>query len=119
MTDYSPQYLPSKAITCVTSATVIGGQTLVVSGNGTVGPAGAAAANFIGVAGHDAASGTEVLVFGRGTVHVSTASGGITAGARVDTGAAGTVATASSALTNIGIAMTTAADTASVTWMEI
>jgi hypothetical protein len=119
MSDYSPQFLPGKAITSVASATIVGGQTLVVSGNGTVGPAGAAAANFIGVAGNDAASGAEVLVFGRGTVHVSTASGGITAGARVDTGAAGTVATAASALTNIGVALTTAADTASVTWMEI
>lgn len=119
MSDYSPQFLPSKSITCVTSAIVVAGQTLVVTGNGTVGPAGASAANFIGVAGADAASGVEVLVFGRGTVHVSTASGAITAGARVDTGAAGTVASASAALTNVGIALTTAADTASVTWMEI
>jgi hypothetical protein len=119
MTDYSPQFLPGKAITSVASATIVGGQTLIVSGNGTVGPAGAAAANFIGVAGHDAASGADVLVFARGTTHVSTASGAITAGARVDTGAAGTIATASSALTNVGIALTTAADTAAVTWMEI
>ena len=116
---YEPKFLYGDVITGVASATITGGQTLIVSATGTVGPAGAAAANFIGVAAHDAISGASLAFFPRGKVHVSTASGSITAGARVDTGAAGTIASASSALTNVGIALTTAADAVSVEWMEI
>ena len=59
-----------------------------------------------------------VLVLPRGKIHISTASGAITAGARVDSGAAGTVASGTSALTNIGVALTTAIDTGPVEWME-
>lgn len=116
---YEPKYLYSDVVTGTASATITGGQLLIVSGNGTVGPAGAAGTNVVGVAAFDAVSTDRVSYFPRGKVHVSTASGAITAGARVDAGAAGTVASASSALTNIGIALTTAADTASVEWMEI
>lgn len=115
---YEPKFLYGDTITCTTSATVTGGQVLVVSGNGTVGPAGADSNAVIGVAAHDAASGAMVAVFPRGKVHISTASGGITAAARLNSGAAGTVASASAAVANIGIAMTTAADTAAVVWME-
>jgi hypothetical protein len=116
---YEPKYLYSDVVTGTASATITGGQLLVVSGNGTVGPAGASGPAVIGVAAFDAASGDRVSYFPRGKVHVSTASGAITAAARVDAGAAGTVASASAALTNIGIALTTAADTALVEWMEI
>jgi hypothetical protein len=84
-------------------------QTLVVSGNGTLGPAGATAANVVGVAAMDAATATGFSFFPRGKVHVSVASGAITAGARVDSGAAGTVASGTASLTNIGVALTTAA----------
>lgn len=115
---YEPKFLYGDQITATTSAAVTGGQVLAVSGNGTVGPAGVASAAVVGVAAFDAASGARVSYFPRGKVHVSTASGAITAGARVDGGAAGTVATAASALTNIGVALTTAADAASVEWME-
>lgn len=116
---YEPKFLYGDQITATTSAAVTGGQVLIVSGNGTVGPATAASAAVVGVAAHDAASGARVSYFPRGKVHVSTASGGITAAARVDAGAAGTVASASNADTNIGVALTTALDTALVEWMEI
>ncbi len=118
MTDYAPLYMPGDVITGVASATITAGQTLVVSGNGTVGPAGADSNAFVGVAATAAASGAYVTYHGRGQVHISTASGGITAAARLNTGAAGTVASAAAGVGNIGIAMTTAADTATVTYME-
>ncbi len=118
MSAYEPKFLYSDTITGTTSATVTGGQVLIVSGNGTVGPATADSNAVVGVAAHDAASGALVTYFPRGKVHVSTASGGITAAARVNAGAAGTVASASAAVGNIGIALTTALDTALVEWME-
>lgn len=119
MADYSPLFMPGDVITSTASATIVGGQVLIVSGNGTVGPATAASAAVVGVAATGAASGALVPFYGRGQVHVTTASGGITAGARVDAGAAGTVASAAAHVANIGVAMTTALDTALVTWMEI
>lgn len=128
-TSYEPKFLYGDTITGVASATITAGQTLVVSATGTVGPAGAGAANFVGVAAVDAASGASFAFFPRGKVHISVASGGITAGAQLATGAAGTVASlaaAAAALTAdvnaarsvIGVALTTAADTANVEWME-
>ncbi|WP_433731023.1 capsid cement protein [Actinoplanes sp. CA-051413] len=116
---YEPQFLYGDVITGTASATIVGGQILIVSGNGTVGPATATSPAVIGVAAYDAANGEDVSYFPRGKVHISTASGAITAAARVDSGAAGTVASGAASVNNIGIALTTAADTALVTWMEI
>ena len=116
---YEPKYLYSDVITGTASATITGGQVLAVSGNGTVGPAGAASNAVIGVAAFDAVSGDRVSYFPRGKVHISTAAGAITAADRVNSAAAGAVATAAAAVANIGVALTTAADTASVEWMEI
>jgi hypothetical protein len=115
---YEPKFLYGDETTGTFSATTTGGQTLVVTGNGTLGPAGATAANFVGVAANDVAANDRGAFFPRGKIHVSTASGAITAGARVDSGAAGTVASGTSALTNIGVALTTAIDTGPVEWME-
>lgn len=120
MTAYEPKFLYTDAVTGTASATITGGQALVVTGNGTVGPAGATSAAFVGVAAFDAVTGDRVTYFPRGKVHITTAAGAITAAARVDTGSvAGTVASGASSVTNIGIALTTAADTALVEWMEI
>jgi len=129
MADYLPVYIPAHTITATTSAAVTGGQTLAVSGDGTVGPAGATSASYIGVAGHDAASGARVTVYARGMVHETTASGNITAGAQVVAGAAGTVTALAAAVATIdetdvndaraviGVALTTATDTNKVRWM--
>ena len=116
---YEPKFLYSDAVSATFSATTTGGQVLAVTGNGTVGPAGADSNAVIGVAAHDVAANDRGTYFPRGKVHVSTASGAITAAARINSGAAGTVASASAAVANIGVALTTAADTALVEWMEI
>lgn len=116
---YEPKFLYGDQITGTVSANVTGGQSLIVTGNGTLGPSTAASPACVGVAGNDAVSGSRVSYFPRGKVHISTASGAITAGARVDAGAAGAVLSGVASVNNIGIALTTAADTAPVEWMEI
>ena len=121
MADYAPIHLYADQITGVTSAAVTGGQTLVVSGDGTVGPAGADAANFIGVAAQDAASGANVSYCPRGKVHRSTAASGgngVVAGASVFTAASGTVDDTGTAANKIGVFLTTAAAGAAAEWME-
>lgn len=115
---YEPKWLYGDTITGTASATIVGGQVVVVSGNGTIGPAGADSNAVVGVAADNIASGAKGAYFPRGKVHISTASGGITAAARVNSGAAGTVASAAAGVGNIGIALTTALDTAAVEWME-
>ncbi len=116
---YEPKYLYVDTVTGTASATITGGQVVVVSGNGTLGPAGADSNAVVGVAAQDAAANADFTYFPRGKIHVSTASGGITAAARVNSGAAGTVAAAAAGVGSIGIALTAAADTAAVEWMEI
>lgn len=116
---YEPECLYADTYTATASATITGGQVLIVSGNGTVGPATADSNAVIGVAATDAVANGLVTFFPRGKIHISTAAGAITAAARVNSAAAGAVASATAAVANIGVAMTTAADTAAVTWMEI
>lgn len=118
MPNYGPIYMPGDMITGVTSGAVTAGQLLAVNGNGTVGTAGADSNAVVGMAAFDAASGTEVTFHGRGQVHTSTAAGAITAGDRLNSAASGAIKTATAGVGNIGIALTTAADTATVTWME-
>ena len=123
MADYVPLYLPGKAFTSTASAAITGGTAVRVSGNGTVAAATQASHLIIGVASQDAAaSGDKVGVFGRGTVHRLTAAGAITAGDVVEGAAAGTVATHTQGTNDVrvfGIALTTAADAASVEVMEL
>ncbi len=116
---YEPKFLYHDAVTATFSATTTGGQLLMVTGNGTVGPAAADSNAVVGVAAQDVAANGRGTYFARGKVHVSTASGAITAAARVNAGAAGTVASAAGGVGNIGVALTTAADTAAVEWMEV
>lgn len=120
MGDYTPYYTGgAQPWTATTSATVTGGQVLVSSGNGTVGPAGAASAIAVGVAAHDAASGAKVSVWPlEGVIHELVAANAITAGGGVQTAAAGqadpvatSIAAGSAAGTLIGTAITTAAGT--------
>lgn len=117
MADYAPKYLYADQVSATASATITGGQLLVVSGNGTVGPAGADAANVIGVAAMDAASGARLSYFPRGKVHVTTTGGAVTAGAGVRSAAAGTVDDTGSNI--IGIFLTTAGSGAAAEWMEV
>lgn len=119
MAAYEPKFLYADQVTATFSATTVGGQVLMVTGNGTVGPASADSNAIVGNAAHDVAANGRGSYFPRGKVHVSTASGAITAAARVNSGAAGTVASAAAAVANIGVALTTAADAAALEWMEI
>jgi hypothetical protein len=115
MTDYTPVYDGGvDPFTLTTSAAVTGGQVLVASGNGTVGPAGAGSLVVVGVAAHDAASGAKVSVWPMNNcIHEVVTTGTVTALDGVVTAAAGTVgtaaiATAAAAGTLIGTALTTA-----------
>lgn len=116
MGDYLPVQtggvLPTKS---TTSADVTGGRVVATSGVDTVAHAGADDATVVGVAAHDALSGTRVTIWPlEGVTHELEASGAIAADAGVVTDVNGTVktavvATASAAGTLIGQAITTAA----------
>lgn len=115
MPDYAPKYAPGEAIPLTASATIVGGQLLVVSGSGTVAPSSAASAAFVGVAAFDAASGDRVTIR-KGGVQRLTAVGAVTAGDIMVAAAGGGVATnaAPGAGQQVGIALTTAANGALV-----
>jgi hypothetical protein len=109
MADYLPIYKPGQAITLKASTAITGGQIVAVSGSGTVGPAGAAATAWVGVAAFDAATNDNVTIYTCGVQSV-TASGTVTAGDAVNTAAAGQVVTNASPTSQgfVGIALTTA-----------
>jgi hypothetical protein len=93
------------------SATITADQLLEVSGDGTLGPAGAASAAVVGIALAGAASAAPVKALMFGPVLSVTSTGAITAGAKVVAGAAGVVATvgANTFEKIVGTALTTAA----------
>lgn len=88
-------FRPGQDVTFTASAAITGGQVVAVTGNRTVGPAGAGSSAWIGVAEHDAASGAKLNVTSGG-IHELTASGAIAAGANVIGAASGAVATIAS-----------------------
>lgn len=92
------------------SATVTADQLLEVTGDGTVGPAGAASTAVVGVALASAASGAPVRMLCFGPVLSITSTGAITAGAKLAAGAAGVVATIGAGTFQqvVGTALTTA-----------
>lgn len=106
MSDYLPKHQPGQAVTFTASAAVTGGRLVAVTGDRTVGPAGADSATVVGVAGFDAAAGDLVTVFTRaGGVHRLTAAGAIAAGAKVASAAAGKAQTIGSLTNPLGIAL--------------
>lgn len=124
MADYVPLFSPGQDTTSQASATITGGQLVAVSGSGTVAPAGANAANWVGVAKRDAANGDRVGVTSGGVQRL-TASGTVTAGDLVVAAASGQVSTLAAVTTPtaadvtntraiVGIALTTAANGALV-----
>lgn len=123
MADYNPLYLPGVAFTSTASAAITGGKAVYVSGDGTVANSTTAANLIIGIASQDAAaSGDKVGVFARGTVHLLTASGTVTAGDVVEAAAAGAVATHTQGTNDVrvfGIALTTATTGNTVEIMEL
>lgn len=117
MPDYT-MVMPGYQITLIASATLTGGQVVVITGAGQVGPAGANSAAVVGVAGHDAASGQQVTVHCVGFIHETTASGTITAGQDVAAAAGGAVSARGSAVNRAGIAITSATNGNPVRWIE-
>lgn len=105
MAEYLPVFKPGQSFTLKASATITGGQRVEVTGNGTVGPAGAASTKSIGHAAFDAANGENVTIFAGGVQH-GTASGAVTAGDVVQCAAAGNIATG--AVAPVGVALSTA-----------
>ena len=103
------------------SAAVTGGQVLAVSGDGTVAPAGANSAAVVGIALDDAAQNAVVRMFVTNGVWTSTSPTGVTAGAKLVTGANGTVETigANTFEKIIGTALTTAIGGATVRWVPV
>ena len=115
MAEYLPIYRPGQVLTLKASAAVTGGQLLAITGSGTVGPAGAAAANWVGVAAFDGATNDNVTIHSGG-VQSLTASGAITAGDSLVSAAAGQVSTGAAATPSafVGVALTSAANGAKV-----
>lgn len=116
MAEYVPLFQPGKAITRTASAAITGGQLVRVSGSSTVAPVAAASADWLGVAGHDAASGDPVTIYCEG-VQRPVASGAITAGSTVEGAATGQVAAHTNGTSDVnivGLALTTAASGALV-----
>ena len=93
MGEYLPLFKPGQAITLKASAPITARQLVAITGPGTVGPAGANALNWVGVAGFDAATNDNVTIYASGPVHELIASGTVTAGDVVAPAAAGAVAT--------------------------
>lgn len=115
MADYTPVFTgDSLPFTTTASAAITGGQLVIVTGTGTVGPATAGSGLVVGVAAFDAANGQQVSVWPLpGVVHETVTPTGCTAGNALATAAAGTVdpgtlATLAAAGTLIGVALTTA-----------
>jgi hypothetical protein len=114
MAENTPAYFPADRLPRTTSAQVTGGQVLVVSGNDTVAPSSGASSAWLGIAGHDAASGAQVVVYTAG-VHLVAASGAIAAGALVIPATGGAVAdqstpSAANDVQVVGIALSAAAN---------
>lgn len=110
MAEYLPLKAPGADLTFTASAAITAGQLVRVSGAGTVAPTSAASADWVGVAGNDAATNASVTVFTGGVQRV-TAAGTIAAGANVEGAASGQVAahTNGTADANIvGLALTAA-----------
>lgn len=107
MSDHLPKFKPGQAVTFTASTNIAGGQVVEVTGNRTVGVAGAASTKAIGTAGFDVKTGDQVTVHMAGIVDTATASAAIAAGANVEAAAAGKVRTATTGLV-LGIALTAA-----------
>lgn len=125
MGNYSPKFAGGDPpITLMASADIVGGQVVMVSGPSTVAPAAVKTPKWLGVAGHNAKTGEEVSVY-KGGVQRPVASGAINAGDLVVCAAAGEVAALAAVTTptpadvtdtraGVGVALSTAADDATV-----
>jgi hypothetical protein len=137
MPEYSPVLLPGLTGTFTAAADTTGGEPVEVVGSGTVakctpGPSGLGSACYVGIAAHDARAGLHLTVVMDNTVHEGAADGAINArdqlmassrtGRQVTAvpAAASTPGQAdiNAARAVIGLALTTAADGATVRWIQ-
>jgi hypothetical protein len=135
--DYSAVFLPGLVMTSQAAGTITGGDPVEVAGSGTVqrstaGPNSLGSLKCVGIAAQDAAAGAKVTVIVDRVVHDGAADGAITAGDQLmasstagrqvktvpPTGASPGQQDVNQARAIIGIALTTAADGATVRWMQ-
>lgn len=111
MAGYLPKTAAGEPFTLMTSADVIGGRLVAVSGASTVAHAADDSALIAGVAGFDALSGEPVTIYPLpGSVQKLVASAAIAAGARVVAEDAGKIQTIAAKTNPFGIALTAATD---------
>jgi predicted RecA/RadA family phage recombinase len=95
-------FTPGSTITRVASAAILGGQLVVVTGPGQVGPSTVATHSWVGTAAFDAAAGDQVTIL-CGGVQSGTAFAAITAGNTVEPAAAGQVAAHTNGTNDVNI----------------
>jgi uncharacterized protein DUF2190 len=114
--DYTPAGGHPAALSFTASAAITAGQLVMLTGADAVGPANAAGATYIGVAGADAAVGEGVTVLcGSGVLHETTAPAAIAAGVPVGTAANGALAAPGGA--NVGMSVRAAAAGQACRWL--
>jgi predicted RecA/RadA family phage recombinase len=99
-------FAPGANVTCDTSADIIGGRLVEITGNRTVAHAAANSIKVFGAAATDTKSGDDVLVIRKGVQRLLS-SAAIPAGSRIVAAADGKVAAAGNGVTGIGLALTT------------
>ena len=112
MSEYLPLHDEGNSYTRVASASITGGQVVIVSGSGSVAPATAASNAWLGLAGFDASTGDQITVYSGGVQRCIAGTGGVTAGTQVEAAAGGTVVThtnGTSDVNAVGLALTTVA----------
>lgn len=119
MGQYLPLYRAGEVVTFAVTTAVTGGQPVEVgTADMSVAPAGAASVKVVGVAGHDAAIGDDVVVEVNAVIHELVASGAIARGAFLETAGAGKVRTATTG-TKAYLALATVADGALVPAIQV
>ncbi len=114
MAQYLPVFRPGETVTFDVTAAVTGGHPVQVgTADRSVAPADAASTTYVGIAGHDAAVGDKVTVEVGKPIHLLLASGAVARGTKVEAAGGGKVRTATTG-TELGLALTTAADGAPV-----
>jgi hypothetical protein len=114
MADYLPLHKDGHQITRSASGSITAGNLVSVSGSGTVAQSAAGDATWVGVAGFDVASGSNLTVWCSGVQKLVAGTGGVTAGSLVEAGANGTVVAHTNGTADykvVGIALTTATAT--------
>lgn len=107
MTSHIHLFEPGASVTFETTADVIGGRLVEVTGPRRVAHAAADSVKVVGAAANDTKSGNDVLVL-RGGVQKLVASAAIVAGARIKAAAAGKVVTVGAGEPGIGTTLTAA-----------